>query len=592
VKRNLRRLNVLYGTAWRAAPGLMTVCTLASIGSSFLLLCYPLGFRAIIDGAARHRPHAVLFGLVLAVVAFAGAWALRLAGATLNAKLTDLVNLEVSVRIGSLAASAPSLELFERPDYLAELDALRERRRTLASATTSSLGMIRSAVLFVGTALLMALVWPPLVAVPLLALVPAFADRYGARLTKRSDDEIADVRRLTNELFGLASTAGPARELRTFGITDALLRRHAQAGDEMNRASLRAATRAALCEGAGWIAYAAGFGAAIIMLVLRGAHGQASPGAVVEVVSLLRRSQGQVTGASDSAGSYALAVATADRLLWLEDYVGAASPLATEPPARLTEGIRLTDVSFTYPSQDTPVLHDVNLELPAGSSVAIVGENGAGKSTLIKLLTGMYQPTSGQVTVDGADVTGSVAWRAATTGAFQDFARFCMSIGDGVGAGDLPRIDDHSAVRSALSRAGAGPFADDLNTLLGAYVGGRADISGGQWQRLALARGLMREAPLLVVLDEPTASVDARGEAELFGRYAEAAHRLGAAVGTVTILVSHRFSTVHMADLIVVLERAGEAGGGRVAETGTHDELIAAGGTYAELFDLQASAYR
>jgi ATP-binding cassette subfamily B protein len=587
--RQARRMNVLYGTAWRAAPGLMTVCTLVAFGSSLLMLCSPLGFRAIVDGALRHDPRTVLAGAVLAVLAYAGSWASRLAGATLNAKLTDLANLQISVRIGSLAAAAPTLELFERPDYLAELDALRERRRTLASATTSSLGLIRSAVLFTGTAVLMALVWLPLIAVPVLALVPAVADRYGARLQKRSDDEIADVRRLTNELFRLASSAAPARELRTFGITDALLRRHAEAGDQMNRASLRAATRAALCEGAGWIVYAAGFGAAIVLLVLRAAHGLASPGAVVEVVSLLRRAQGQVTGASDTAGSYAIAVSTADRLMWLEDYVGSSAAAAGSGPVpeRITDGIRLEDVGFSYPGHETPVLRDVNLTLPAGSSVAIVGANGAGKSTLIKLLTGMYLPTSGRITVDGADVTGSPSWRAATAGTFQDYARLLMTLGDGVGAGDLPRISDLDAVRSALSRAGADALASDgLDTLLGAYIGGRADLSGGQWQRLALARGLMRAAPLLVVLDEPTASVDARGEAELFERYATEAKRLGSLVGTVTILVSHRFSTVHMADRIIVVED------GQVTETGTHDELMAAGGPYAELFALQASAYR
>jgi len=583
--KSLRRLNVLYGTAWRAAPGLMTVCTLTAVGSSFLMLCYPLGFRAIVDGAARHSPRTVVIGVLIAVLAFAGSWALQLAGATLNSKLTDLANLRLSVRIGELASAAPSLELFERPDYLAELDALRERRRTLAGATASSLGLIRSGVLFIGIAVLLALVWPPLIAVPVLAIAPALADRYGARLTRRSDDEIADVRRLTGALFTLASTAGPARELRTFGITGALLDRHAAAGDEMNTASLRAATRAALCEAAGWICYAAGFGAAIVLLVLRAAHGQVSTGSVVEVVSLLRRAQRQVTGASNTAGSFAIASSTADRLLWLEDYVTAA-PSGATPPARMTEGIRLKGVGFSYPGQDTAVLRDVNLTLPAGCAVAIVGPNGAGKSTLIKLLTGMYEPTEGRITVDGADVTGSAAWRGATTGAFQDHARFVMSVGDGVGAGDLPRIDDRDAVRDAITRAGVPQFAQDLDVLLGAYIGGRADLSGGQWQRLALARGLMRAAPLLVVLDEPTASVDARGEAELFARYADAAKRLGETTGTVTILVSHRFSTVHMADKIVVVD------GGRVIETGSHDELMAAQGTYAELFSLQAAAYR
>jgi ATP-binding cassette subfamily B protein len=196
---------------------------------------------------------------------------------------------------------------------------------------------------------------------------------------------------------------------------------------------------------------------------------------------------------------------------------GDSDTAADMPPDKLTDAIRLEHVGFTYPSGHTPALRDVSLTLPAGSTIAIVGENGAGKSTLIKLLTGMYRPTEGRITVDGADVTGSPEWRAATAGAFQDYARFLMSVGDGVGAGDLPRIDDHDAIRDAIGRAGAAELAEGgLDALLGAYIGGRADISGGQWQRLALARGLMRAAPLLVVLDEPTASVDARGEAELF----------------------------------------------------------------------------
>lgn len=169
--------------------------------------------------------------------------------------------------------------------------------------------------------MLLALVWPPLIVVPLLAVAPAVADRKAAQVEKRSDDDLADRRRLLDDLFSLASTAAPARELRTFGVTDGLLARHARLGDEVNRKGLRAAHVAALWEAAGWILYAAGFGGAIVALVLRAAHGHASPGAVVEVVSLLRRAQRQVTGASTSAGSFATAATTADRLLWLEDYV-------------------------------------------------------------------------------------------------------------------------------------------------------------------------------------------------------------------------------------------------------------------------------
>jgi ATP-binding cassette, subfamily B, bacterial len=597
--RALRRMNAMFGTAWRAAPWLATTCVLVALSQSVLSLAYPLGFRAIVNGAAAHQQGRIVTGLVIVAVAFPGSWVLQLAGGSLNAKLTDLANLRISMRIGELASAAPYLEHYERPDYLAEIDNLRDRRRTLAGAPAQTLGLVKSGMQFVGITVLLGLVWWPLVLVPLLAAVPAWADRHGAQIEKRSDDELADPRRLAGELFTLASTAAPAMELRTFGVTEVLLRRHIQLGDEVNERSLRAARKAAVWEGAGWIAYAAGFGAAIVALVLRAAHGATSPGAVVEVVSLLRRAQRQVSGASNSAGSFSMASATANRLLWLEDYVASTTGDAAGPvPSALTAGITLDHVSFSYPGRDALALRDICLTLEAGSTVAIIGENGSGKSTLIKLLTGMYPPGSGQITVDGHDLAGisPQQWRTATTGAFQDFARFLVLLRESVGAGDLPRIDDREAVLGALRRAGGGGLVEEtdgraaelaggLDSLLGQYLGGRS-LSGGQWQRVALARGLMRERPLLIVLDEPTASLDAPSEAAMFRRYQEAAQRLGKANGTITVLVSHRFSTVHMADTIVVMDE------GRITETGDHATLMASGGGYAELFTLQEAAYK
>jgi ATP-binding cassette subfamily B protein len=266
----------------------------------------------------------------------------------------------------------------------------------------------------------------------------------------------------------------------------------------------------------------------------------------------------------------------------------------------LRRGIRLEHVSFAYPGTTRLALDDISLELPAGSVVAIVGENGAGKSTLVKLLGKFYLPNSGRILVDDQplDRIETDAWRGRMAGAFQDFFRFEFHARHTVGLGDLPRLDDAPAVDRALDRAGAqdvmARLLEGLDTQLGAAWPGGVDVSFGQWQKLALARGFMRDEPLLLVLDEPTAALDAETEHALFEQYAAATRSpdsVGpqgerAPRGRITILVSHRFSTVRMADLIVVLD------GARVSEVGSHEALMARRGQYAELYGIQASAYR
>ncbi len=220
----------------------------------------------------------------------------------------------------------------------------------------------------------------------------------------------------------------------------------------------------------------------------------------------------------------------------------------------------------------------------------MVGENGAGKSTLVKLLARMYAPTAGRITADGVDIAriASEEWRRRLAGAFQDFARLEFIAQTTVGLGDQPQMGDRDVVLGAVDRAGATAVVDQLtaglDTQLGPSWEGGVDVSFGQWQRLALARGYMRSEPLLLLLDEPTAALDAETEHALFERFATGA-REGANQGRVTVLVSHRFSTVRMADLIVVLD------GSRVAEVGSHEELLSRGGTYAELYTIQSRSY-
>jgi ATP-binding cassette subfamily B protein len=253
-------------------------------------------------------------------------------------------------------------------------------------------------------------------------------------------------------------------------------------------------------------------------------------------------------------------------------------------PARLDGGIKVEGLSFQYWNRDRPSLNDINLELPAGAVVALVGENGAGKSTFVKMLSGLYRPGAGRILVDGTDLARFAPedWRARITAAFQDPVHIEMSLKDTIGLGWLEHRGDHERILAALRTAGGdkllASLPEGLETRLGRKSWDGKGLSGGQWQTVANARAAMRQAPLLRVLDEPSASLDARAEEWLFQQYAD----LSRLEGGVTVLVTHRFTTARAADLIVVLD------GGRVVEVGTHDTLSQADGLYAELFRLQA----
>jgi ATP-binding cassette, subfamily B, bacterial len=251
--------------------------------------------------------------------------------------------------------------------------------------------------------------------------------------------------------------------------------------------------------------------------------------------------------------------------------------------------VELRGVSFTYPAQGLPTIEGLDLQIPAGQSLAIVGVNGAGKSTLIKLLCGLYRPQTGLVRIDGVDgVEERARHRVAVI--FQDFVHYHVSLRDNVGFGALSHLGDQDVLERALADAGALSLVEELeagwDTVLSSDYQGGTDLSGGQWQRVALARALaaLEEGAGLLILDEPTAALDVRAEAALFDRFLEVTR------GATTILVSHRLSSVRHAERVVVVDRV-PGGGARVVEDGTHDELVAAGGSYAELFRTQAARF-
>jgi ATP-binding cassette subfamily B protein len=248
--------------------------------------------------------------------------------------------------------------------------------------------------------------------------------------------------------------------------------------------------------------------------------------------------------------------------------------------------VRFEDVSFSYPGAEEPALEHITLHLTPGTSLALVGENGSGKTTLIKLLTRLYTPTSGRILLDGQDLAdweeGALRQRIGVI--FQDFARYQMLVGENVGAGDERYFEDQQRWRAAAEKGRASEFIDTLpagyQTQLGKWFRDGRELSGGQWQKIALSRAFMRTRADILVLDEPTAAMDAQAEAEVFEHFRQLAR------DRITILISHRFSTVRMADQILVLSR------GRIVERGTHEELMQLNGRYAQLFSLQARGYR
>jgi ATP-binding cassette subfamily B protein len=576
---------------YRHEPRLMLAALVLSQLAALPDALLALWLTLLGKGVLEHRAGMVEGAAIGLAISAAATWFLRTVSTRVQRRFRDKVTIALESHVAQLQASVATIAHQERPEYLDRLSMLRNQVFVLDHMYMSLFSTLGWILRLGVTMALLASIHPALLLLAVFAVPTVLTSTWRPAVERSAQEHGAQTNRLARHLFTIATTAPPGKEVRVTGIGERLVTERRAAWERWYRPVATARRGSAWWYALAWaifglayvgavvfVSFTLGAPASAVLLVLAaGARLSAYIGATVGEIGFLR-------------GFW---MDGSRRLAWLEDY--AASVAASgdlQVPTELHRGIRLEHVSFAYPGTSRVVLDDVSLMLPAGAVVAIVGENGAGKTTLVKLLSKMYEPSSGSILVDDTPLARIPAgeWRARLAGAFQDFFRFEFRAGHTVGLGDVPRMDDEPAVVAAVDRAGAGDvvarLTSGLDTQLGATWPCGVELSFGQWQKLALARGFMRDEPLLLVLDEPTAALDAETEHALFERYAAAARGTGEGdSGRITILVSHRFSTVRMADLIIVLD------GARLVEVGTHDELMAKSGQYSELYSIQAAAY-
>jgi ATP-binding cassette, subfamily B, bacterial len=574
---------------YRHEPRLMLAAFVLSQLSALPDPLIALWLMVLGRGVLAHRPALVLTAAIGLAVSATATWFLNTVSTRVQRRFRDKVTIALESHVARLQASIGTIAHHERPEYLDRLAMLRDQVFVLDHMYMSVFSTCGWILRLGVTVALLASIHPALVLLAVFALPAVVTATWRPAVERAAQELAAQPNRLARHLFTIATTASPGKEVRVAGIGDRLAAWRRAAWQRGHAPVSAARWRSAVWHTLAWALFGAAYVGAVVF-VSSGLRAPASD--VLLVLAAGSRLSAYVGGTVGELGFLrGFWIYGSRRLAWLEDYAASLVRSADLPvPAALGRGIRLERVSFAYPGTSRLVLDDVSLSLNAGSVVAVVGENGAGKTTLVKLLAKMYEPTSGSIFVDEVPLARVRAdeWRSRLAGAFQDFFRFEFRARQTIGLGDVPRLDDEPAVLTAVERAGASDvvsrLTSGLDTQLGPTWPDGVDVSFGQWQKLALARGFMRDGPLLLVLDEPTAALDAETEHALFERYAAAARPTQSS--RITILVSHRFSTVRMADTIVVMN------GARVVEVGTHEELIARRGQYAELYNIQAAAYR
>lgn len=583
---------------WSSSPRLTVALAILTTAAAAIPPGIAWAGKGIVDAVVAHSRDLtiqwVLVELALVVLQATTTRALGLVRSILGSRLGVDVNVAILARATKL-----ELRHFEDPDFYDRMTrARREASSRPLSLVSDAFSLVQSALTLIGYAALLVRFSPWVVLLLMASAVPAtLAEmKYSKTAFRLRNWRSPESRRLMYLEYVLANDEH-AKEVKLFGLGPLFLGRYQELAEKFHEEDAKLAVkRSGVTHVLALLATLSFYGAYAAMALLAAA-GALTLGNMTLYVMAFRSGQQSFQSILSGIGSiYEHNLYMSNLFTFLDDTGGADLHAGTEVPAlpastaprreAATErGLRFEKVTFKYPGSEKVVLDDVDLFVPEGQSIALVGQNGAGKTTFVKLVTRLYQPTSGRILLDGKDLRDwdEHALLARFGVVFQDFNQYQLKVRENVGVGSVARLEDEPGIRRAIERGGASPvvegLASDIETPLGRWFQDGVELSGGQWQKLALARGFMREEADILVLDEPTAALDAEAEHAVFERFQELAR------GKTTIIISHRFPTVRMADRILVLEN------GHIAEDGTHEGLLAHPKTYARLYTMQAAGY-
>lgn len=575
--------------AWSAAPRLCLVLGVLTFFGAFLPLAVAYVGKMIVDAVVA-ADQATTLRAVLLELGIIVLQALVMRGLGLTRQLLGArMSVDINVKI---LAKAQTLELkhFEDPEFYDQLTrARREASSRPLSVITDSFMLIQNVMTLGGYIVLLLGYNAWAVAGLFLAALPAaFSEMHFSTAAFRLRNWRSPEARQQNYVEFVLANDAHAKEVKLFNLGPRLLERYRSMGERLFREDKQLAVKRASW---GYLLSLVGTGAfyaCYALMAVAAAAGRLTLGNLTLYVAAFRQGQQAFQSILGAIGGM-----YENNLYMSNLFAYLAIPVKTETvetsrvlaPVRVEEGLRFEHVGFKYPGQDRWALDDIDIFIPKGQRLALVGHNGAGKTTFIKLLTRLYEPTSGRILLDGKDLKDwdGDALRQRIGVIFQDFNKYQFTFEENVTMGSVEHAQDASRLERAIDSGGSrdvvATLPEGVKTPLGRWFQKGTELSGGQWQKIGLSRAFMREEADILVLDEPTAALDAEAEYQVFERFRALTR------GRTTILISHRFPTVRMADSIVVVE------GGKILERGTHAELLKAGGRYAQLFAVQAQGY-